>query len=79
MAFPHIAGVAGLVWSYFPDCEPNQIRNVLLKTADDKSGNGCDVNYGFGIVKAKKAYELLASEGRTAGGPFLGAGRVRVN
>lgn len=75
MACPHVAGVAGLVWSYFPDCEPNQIRNVLLKTAKDKSGVSCDVNYGFGIVKAKKAYELLAAEGCTAGGPFLGDGQ----
>ena len=33
MATPHVAGVAALVWSHFPDCTAWQIRNVLAKTA----------------------------------------------
>jgi len=68
MATPHVAGVAALVWSHFPDCSNNQIRNVLLKTALDRGDNGCDENYGYGIVRAKAAYDLLSSEGCEAGG-----------
>ena len=68
MATPHVAGVAALVWSYFPTCSNNQIRNVLIKTAKDRGTAGCDVNYGWGIVQAKAAYDLLKSQGCAAGG-----------
>lgn len=53
MACPYVAGVAAEVWSHFPDCTNNQIRNVLLKTALDRGAAGYDVNYGHGIVQAK--------------------------
>ena len=67
MACPYVAGVAAKIWSHFPDCSNNQIRNVLLETA--KRTNGvCDNSYGFGIVKAKAAYDLLRRDGCTAGG-----------
>jgi len=59
MATPHVAGVAGLLWMYFPDCKNYQIRNVLLATAKDKGDGGCDIQYGHGLVQAKKAYDLL--------------------
>ena len=68
MATPHVAGVAALVWNHFPQCSANQIRNVLLKTAEDRGDGGCDVKYGYGIVKAKTAYDLLAQSGCEAGG-----------
>merc|ERR1712194_772131 len=60
MATPHVAGVAGLLWMYFPECENYQIRNVLLATAEDLGSNDCDDYYGFGVVRAKAAYELLS-------------------
>ena len=53
MAAPHVAGVAALVWSHFPDCSNNQIRNVLIKTSMDRSSQGCYEYYGHGIVQAK--------------------------
>jgi serine protease len=68
MACPYVAGVAADVWSYFPDCTNNQIRNVLLKTALDRGAAGYDIGYGHGIVQAKAAYDLLQSEGCEAGG-----------
>jgi len=67
MACPHVAGVAALVWSNFPECSNHQIRNVLLKTAVDKGDPGCDSNYGYGIVDAKAAYDLLDTLGCEAG------------
>ena len=70
MATPHVAGVAALVWSHFPECTNNQIRNVLLRTA--LGDEGCDQYYGYGIVQAKRAYDLLASEGCEAGGSSSG-------
>jgi len=61
MATPHVAGVAGLLWMHFPECKNYQIRNVLAATALDLgSTDGCDTKFGYGLVQAKSAYELLA-------------------
>merc|ERR1719445_2047624 len=66
MATPHVAGVAGLLWMYFPECKNYQIRNVLAATAKDLGDGGCDNKYGHGLVQAKQAYELL-SQGNCGG------------
>ncbi|WP_394192257.1 S8 family serine peptidase [Pseudoalteromonas atlantica] len=60
MATPHVSGVAALVWSHFPQCSNQQIRDALNATAQDKGAPGRDTSYGFGIVKAKDAYDYLA-------------------
>lgn len=59
MATPHVAGVATLVWSYFPECSNHQIRQALLMSAVDAGTNGCDTKYGHGIVDAMAAYNIL--------------------
>jgi len=59
MATPHVAGVAGLLRMYFPDCKAFQIRNAMIVTAKDKGAAGCDTSYGHGIVRAKTAFEYL--------------------
>lgn len=61
MATPHVSGVAALVWSHYPQCSNVQIRNALNKTALDKGTAGRDVNFGFGIINAKAAYDYLAA------------------
>merc|ERR1740129_1010380 len=66
MATPHVAGVAGLLWMYFPECKNYQIRNVLAATALDLGDGGCDTKFGHGLVQAKKAHELL-SQGNCGG------------
>merc|ERR1712048_110983 len=42
MATPHVAGVAGLLRMYFPDCKAFQIRNAMIVTAKDKGDSDCD-------------------------------------
>merc|ERR1711902_371601 len=59
MATPHVAGVAGLLRMFFPDCKAFHIRNAMIVTAKDKGDAGCDVKYGHGIVQAKAAFEYL--------------------
>ena len=61
MASPHVAAAAALVWSHFPECINHQIRHALVVTAHDQGIEGCDWDYGFGIVKAKDAYDFLAA------------------
>ena len=52
-ACPHVAGVAALLWSHFPDCTNNQIRNAMIRSAaeppDSASTNtaGWDKYHGW--------------------------------
>jgi len=62
MAVPHVVAAAALVWSYFPECSNNEIRYALAITASDQGKKGCDWDYGYGIVKAKDAYDWLLSK-----------------
>jgi serine protease len=63
MATPHVAGVAALVWSHFPNCSNMQIREALIASAEDQGAAGCDSEYGFGIVDAKAAFDYLSARG----------------
>jgi subtilisin family serine protease len=63
MATPHASAVAALVWSYFPHCSAAQIRSTLAKSAQDLGTEGRDDKYGHGLVRAKAAYERIASMG----------------
>mmetsp|Transcript_26672 Transcript_26672/g.39658 ORF Transcript_26672/g.39658 Transcript_26672/m.39658 type:complete len:312 (+) Transcript_26672:501-1436(+) len=47
-ATPHVAGVAALVWSHFPQCSNKQIREALLQSAQDLGPVGCDEKNGYG-------------------------------
>jgi len=74
MACPHVAGVAALLMSHFPDCTNNQIRNAMIAstteppTTDPRNTLGWDKYYGWGIVNAGKAYELLMTNGCVGAG-----------
>ncbi|HUP46277.1 MAG TPA: S8 family serine peptidase [Thermoanaerobaculia bacterium] len=60
MATPHVSGVAALVWSNFPGKSNAEIRSALQQTAQDLGAAGRDTSYGYGLVQAKAAYDLLA-------------------
>ena len=60
MATPHAAAVAALVWSGAPGATNVQVRDALAATAYDLGTAGRDVYYGYGLVQAKAAYDLLA-------------------
>ena len=74
MATPAVAGVAALVWSNFPSCTGTEIRNALKATAQDAGAAGKDVYFGYGIVKAKAAYDYLQTNGCAGGGTGGGGG-----
>ncbi|GFH43949.1 hypothetical protein CTEN210_00423 [Chaetoceros tenuissimus] len=61
MACPHVVGVAALVWSHFPWISAKTMREVLIHSAVDLGDEGRDERFGFGLVDAKAAYDLLAS------------------
>jgi serine protease len=71
MASPHVAGVAALLWSHYPQCTNAQIRNVLALTAEDLGTAGRDTSYGYGLVRTKTAFDYIAQngcDGSTGGG-----------
>ena len=57
MATPHVSGVSGLVWSFFPKCSNAEVRQALTATAMPANGDGA----GAGIVQAKAAVDYLYS------------------
>ena len=61
MATPHVSAVAALVWSCHPELTAQELRDALDSTARDKGAAGRDNVYGFGIVQAKGALQLLGS------------------
>ncbi len=72
MATPHVAGVAALVWSHYPTCTNEEIRQALRNTAQDLGAPGKDNAYGYGLAKAKAAFDYLAANPCT-GGPVVAA------
>ena len=63
MATPHVSAVAALVWSYFPSCSAAQIRSTLTKSAEDLGAAGRDTKFGYGLVRARAAYDRISSLG----------------
>jgi subtilisin family serine protease len=55
MAAPHLAGVAGLVWSARPALTASQVCGALLRTAVDLGTSGRDDIYGYGRLNAEAA------------------------
>ncbi|SDK64975.1 S8 family serine peptidase [Microbulbifer yueqingensis] len=74
MATPHVAGVAGLVWSHYPNCAPGEIRAAMNATAEDLGVAGRDDAYGYGLVQAKAAFDYLAANACTGSNPGSGGG-----
>lgn len=73
MACPHAAGVAALAWSVAPNLKNTEIADAMQKTAKDLGTPGVDNTYGFGLLDAKAAVDLLTTNnpgkptGRTPG------------
>lgn len=57
MACPHVAGVAALILSRFPNLTRDQLRIRLWHSTDDLGDSGFDIYYGYGRVNARKAVE----------------------
>ncbi|QDP00091.1 S8 family serine peptidase [Thalassotalea sp. PS06] len=78
MATPAVAGLAALVWSNYPECTGEDIRAAIKATAEDSGAAGNDVYFGYGIVKAKAAYDYLAANAcGDTGGP--GGGDISLS
>jgi len=54
-AAPLVAGAASLLWSQRPELTAEQVRQILLMTADDIDQPGWDQNTGAGRLNVRKA------------------------
>jgi serine protease len=63
MATPHVAGVAGLLWSNAPECTAPEIRQLLVSSAKDLEATGRDNETGYGLVQAKNALTEYEASG----------------
>jgi subtilisin family serine protease len=70
MATPHIAGVAALLWSRFPNSSVDEIREAMEQSARDIGACGKDRLFGNGVVDVVAAAEYLENGGNVA--PELG-------
>jgi len=59
MASPHVAGVAALVLSQYPNLSNIELRTHLQNTADDLGSAGLDTLYGYGRVNAQTAVTTI--------------------
>ena len=59
MATPHVAGVAALIWSAFPDLTAEELTDVLEQSATDLGSPGKDNRFGWGLVNAAAAFQYL--------------------
>jgi subtilisin family serine protease/Tol biopolymer transport system component len=57
-AAPHVSAVAALARSRHPEFTREQVRQVLVSTADDLGPAGWDLNFGYGRVNAANAVTI---------------------
>lgn len=63
MACPHVAGLAGLIWSRNPGLTNQQVRQVMAATSQDLGAVGRDTYYGHGRVNAYAALAQTPASG----------------
>lgn len=59
MAAPHVAGLAGLLFSQNPGRTNTEVRNLIESTADDLGTPGWDQYYGWGRINAESALSAV--------------------
>jgi len=83
MAAPHVSGVAALLISNGAATTPDEVREILQSTAEDKGAAGWDPAYGWGIVDAYAALSHSVADNNLpvadAGGPYAGTEDIAVS
>ena len=60
MATPHVAGLAGLLFSLNPQLTNTQVRELIETNVDDLGAAGWDPYFGSGRINARKALAAVA-------------------
>ena len=74
MACPHVAGLAGLIFSRNPALTNQQVRQILTTTAQDLGSSGVDSYFGYGRIDALSALALASGDAGTIATPTPNSG-----
>ena len=61
-ATSQVAGAVAVLLGKHPNLEPGEVKDYLLKSADDLGMPGPDNNYGWGALNLSRALDLADSE-----------------
>jgi subtilisin family serine protease len=64
MAAPHVAGIVALMREASPDADVREIKSALMRSAVDQGDTGNDNTFGFGMVDAFAAVQMLPAGSR---------------
>jgi serine protease len=82
MAAPHVSGVAALLIANAVAITPDEVREALQSTAEDKGADGWDTEYGWGIVDAYAALNYTSLPNNPpvadANGPYTGTEDIAI-
>jgi Subtilase family/Bacterial Ig-like domain (group 3)/Autotransporter beta-domain/IPT/TIG domain len=62
VATANVSGVAALLLAHKPSLKPEEIRDILVRTAQHLGAGGINPQFGAGLVDLLKALELVVSE-----------------
>jgi len=62
VATANVSGVAALLLAHKPSLKPEEIRDILVRTAQHLGAGGINPQFGAGLVDPLKALELVVSE-----------------
>ncbi len=66
VATANVSGVAALLMAHKPSLKPEEIRSILVTTAQHLGSRGINPQFGAGLVDPVKALELAVSEKRAS-------------
>ena len=58
-ACPVAAGVVAALRQQHPDITPDAMKGIIQRTSKDVNKSGWDYEFGFGIINAKSAMDML--------------------
>lgn len=71
MAAPMVSGAAALLMGYFPNLKPNQVKEILLKTASDRKGTKVRKPSATKMSKTADGSDLINFEELCSSGGIL--------
>ncbi|CAJ1954206.1 unnamed protein product [Cylindrotheca closterium] len=63
LASPFVAGLAARIWTAVPRCSNKEVRQALRDTARRLGDGVPNRNFGYGLIRARDAHDMLVASG----------------
>ncbi|MCD8180938.1 MAG: S8 family serine peptidase [Firmicutes bacterium] len=70
-AAPHVAAVAAIAKSIYPELTTAQFMEILIDTSEDLGDEGYDTSYGYGFIDAEKIIERVNALANPEPAPYV--------